>query len=56
MYEQEMVHLKKFEKLIPEYRVRPSALLPVWDVAGFALGRHYHYLFINMTALEQKQM
>ncbi len=38
MWEQEKDHLKKFEELIPKYRVRPSALLPIWNIAGFALG------------------
>lgn len=23
---------------LPKYRVRPTALLPLWDVAGYALG------------------
>lgn len=38
MQEQEEGHLKKFEELIPKHRVRPTALLPLWNVAGFALG------------------
>jgi 3-demethoxyubiquinol 3-hydroxylase len=38
MYAQELEHLKAFEKLMVERRVRPSALHPVWNVAGFALG------------------
>jgi ubiquinone biosynthesis monooxygenase Coq7 len=38
MHEQELTHLKTFEKLMVERRVRPSALHPVWNVAGFALG------------------
>jgi ubiquinone biosynthesis monooxygenase Coq7 len=35
---QEQRHLKMFDKLINERRVRPTALAPVWQVAGFALG------------------
>ena len=31
-------HLDAFNKLIPERRVRPTALLPLWHVAGFTLG------------------
>ena len=31
-------HLATFDKLIVERRVRPSALMPLWQVAGFALG------------------
>lgn len=38
MLEQELEHLNKFEQLIGERRVRPTALLPIWNVAGFALG------------------
>ncbi|KAL3311809.1 ubiquinone biosynthesis monooxygenase Coq7 [Cichlidogyrus casuarinus] len=38
MLEQEQVHLKKFEELMPQYRVRPTVLLPFWHLAGFALG------------------
>jgi ubiquinone biosynthesis monooxygenase Coq7 len=38
MAEQEQHHLKTFDRLINERRVRPTALEPVWRVAGFALG------------------
>jgi len=38
MAEQEQEHLAAFDKLINERRVRPTALEPVWRVAGFALG------------------
>jgi ubiquinone biosynthesis monooxygenase Coq7 len=38
MAEQEQAHLDAFDKLINERRVRPTALEPVWRVAGFALG------------------
>lgn len=38
MKQQEEVHLDTFSRLIGERRVRPTALLPVWHVAGFALG------------------
>lgn len=40
MKEQEQEHLEAFNKLIVEKRVRPTALLPLWNVAGFALGRY----------------
>ena len=36
MAEQE--HLAAFDRLVNERRVRPTALEPVWRVAGFALG------------------
>ncbi len=38
MYEQELEHLKEFERLMVSRRARPSALYPLWHVAGFALG------------------
>ena len=38
MQEQEQEHLDTFSRLIAERRVRPTALLPIWHVAGFALG------------------
>src|ERR1700757_1191190 len=36
--DQEQRHLKTFDRLVNERRVRPTALEPVWRVAGFALG------------------
>ena len=38
MAAQEQDHLKAFDKLVNERRVRPTVLEPVWRVAGFALG------------------
>ena len=38
MWEQEKVHLATFNKLLPQHRARPTLLLPLWHVAGFALG------------------
>ncbi len=38
MYDQERVHLETFDRLMVERRVRPTALQPLWHVAGFALG------------------
>ena len=38
MADQEQEHIDKFNELILEHRVRPTALLPVWNVAGYALG------------------
>ena len=38
MKEQEQVHLDTFAGLVASRRVRPTALLPLWRVAGFALG------------------
>jgi ubiquinone biosynthesis monooxygenase Coq7 len=35
---QEERHLKRFNALLTERRVRPTLLQPVWNVAGFALG------------------
>ena len=38
MAAQEEEHLDRFNGLINEHRVRPTALTPIWHVAGFALG------------------
>jgi ubiquinone biosynthesis monooxygenase Coq7 len=38
MAAQEERHLKRFNALIAARRVRPTALQPLWNVAGFALG------------------
>lgn len=38
MAAQEEVHLKTFETMIADRGVRPTALQPLWRVAGFALG------------------
>jgi ubiquinone biosynthesis monooxygenase Coq7 len=38
MAEQEQRHLKAFDRLINERKVRPTALEPIWRIAGFALG------------------
>ena len=35
---QEQRHLARFNALMAERRVRPTALQPLWNVAGFALG------------------
>jgi ubiquinone biosynthesis monooxygenase Coq7 len=35
---QEQRHLDRFNHLMAERRVRPTALRPLWNVAGFALG------------------
>lgn len=34
----EAVHLARFDRLLTDNRVRPTALAPVWRLAGFALG------------------
>ncbi|XP_061843807.1 5-demethoxyubiquinone hydroxylase, mitochondrial [Nerophis lumbriciformis] len=38
MWDQEKKHLEKFNEILAESRVRPTALLPLWNVAGFLLG------------------
>src|SRR5215216_7715524 len=38
MARQEERHLKRFDALMAERGVRPTALQPLWKVAGFALG------------------
>jgi 3-demethoxyubiquinol 3-hydroxylase len=38
MAAQETRHLAQFDRLMRERRVRPTALAPLWHVAGYALG------------------
>ncbi|NKB48289.1 MAG: demethoxyubiquinone hydroxylase family protein [Alphaproteobacteria bacterium] len=38
MAEQEQRHLDTFDRMVVDRRVRPTALSPVWHVAGYALG------------------
>ena len=38
MADQEQEHIEKFNELLVEKRVRPTALLPLWNIARFALG------------------
>uniref|UniRef100_A0A3P9IN84 5-demethoxyubiquinone hydroxylase, mitochondrial n=2 Tax=Oryzias latipes TaxID=8090 RepID=A0A3P9IN84_ORYLA len=38
MWDQEKKHLAKFNEILSENRVRPTALLPFWNIAGFVLG------------------
>jgi ubiquinone biosynthesis monooxygenase Coq7 len=38
MAAQEQRHLARFDRLVVERGVRPTALQPLWNIAGFALG------------------
>jgi ubiquinone biosynthesis monooxygenase Coq7 len=38
MAAQERRHLERFDRLMAERRIRPTALQPLWNAAGFALG------------------
>jgi 3-demethoxyubiquinol 3-hydroxylase len=38
MADQEQNHLDTFDRLIMERRVRPTAMMPIWNAAGYALG------------------
>ncbi|MBY0355674.1 MAG: demethoxyubiquinone hydroxylase family protein [Rickettsiales bacterium] len=38
MKAQEALHLSTFEQLMQQRRVRPTALMPLWHIGGFALG------------------
>ena len=38
MADQEEEHIEKFNELILEHRIRPTALLPLWNIAGYTLG------------------
>ena len=39
MHDQEVEHKAAFDKLMANQRVRPTVLLPLWNIAGFALGQ-----------------
>ena len=38
MAAQEEVHLATFNRLLPEYGVRPTALMPLWHIGGWLMG------------------
>ena len=38
MADQEQEHIEKFQELLISERVRPTALLPLWTIAGYTLG------------------
>ena len=38
MWDQEVHHLRTFDKLVSKHRVRPTALRPLWNIAGYTLG------------------
>ena len=38
MWDQEKHHLATFNDYLPKYRTRPTAFLPLWHMAGYALG------------------
>lgn len=38
MWDQEKKHLDRFNEILAENRVRPTVLLPLWNIAGFVLG------------------
>ena len=38
MWDQEVHHLRTFDRLVAKHRVRPTALRPLWNIAGYALG------------------
>jgi len=35
---QESNHLQHFEQLLKKFRVRPTALHPLWDIVGYVVG------------------
>lgn len=38
MLDQEKVHLEKFNQIMASRKIRPTALSPLWSVAGYVLG------------------
>lgn len=51
MWDQEKEHKAKFEELVPKYRVRPTVLLPIWNVAGYVLGAGEHLNILNLLTM-----
>ena len=49
MWDEEKHHRETFERLIVEKRVRPTVLLPLWNIAGFALGNFYQPNFFKVV-------
>ena len=56
MWDQEKAHKAKFEELIPQYRVRPTVLVPLWNVAGFALGAGNYMLYLFIIYFKVKNV
>ena len=40
MAEGEKKHVKEFNRLIKDKSIRPTALLPIWKIAGYSLGAY----------------
>ena len=38
MAQGEKAHAKEFDRLIEERKTRPTALMPIWNIAGYTLG------------------
>ena len=38
MAEGEKVHAKEFDRLVKDRKTRPTALMPLWNLAGYTLG------------------
>jgi demethoxyubiquinone hydroxylase (CLK1/Coq7/Cat5 family) len=55
MWDQEKEHLKKFEELIPQTRTRPTAMLPIWNIAGFVLGEYSRAKYQDTNHLEHSR-
>ncbi|KAF3818999.1 hypothetical protein GH733_012416 [Mirounga leonina] len=54
MWDQEKDHLKKFDELMVAFRVRPTILMPFWNVVGFALESIAHHYNNQMRTLMEK--
>lgn len=50
MWEQEKHHRATFEELIRKHRVRPTVMTPVWNTAGFILGKLSKIVSSNVLA------
>lgn len=51
MLKQEEVHLKYFQDQIIKHRVRPTALMPLWNMGGYLLGAFSAMLGVKTAML-----
>ncbi|XP_066238620.1 5-demethoxyubiquinone hydroxylase, mitochondrial isoform X1 [Saccopteryx leptura] len=51
MWDQEKDHLKKFSELMVAFRVRPTILMPFWNVVGFALAPSFTALYLTIPGV-----
>ena len=56
MKEQEKEHLEYFEKEIQRRKIKPTSLLPLWDILGISLGRTSNNNTIKIKTISEKEI